>query len=123
LQLEKKLSELSFSYVSCIGGEAKFMANKLKLMPAPDFIISTTVLSHGVNLPQIAKVYFLYKVNNLDFWLQMVARGGRRGERFEVIALEKPYNLPWNHWRNFLKVFWMSNKRKFYPLINFIRKT
>lgn len=114
---EKKLSSLGYSCIKCVGGESKFMTERLKLNPRPDFIIATTVLSHGVNLPDIKKIFFLYKVNNLDFWIQMVARGGRRGEKFEVIALELPVGLKFNSWRNSLKIFCLSLKSQLYSLL------
>ena len=111
-EMEKRLMAQGFSCVTCVGGEAKFMPDKLKLNPSPDYIISTTVLSHGVNLPDIKKIYFLYQISNLDFWIQMVARGGRRGEDFEVIALEKPHDLAWNFWSNSWHVIILSLKQK-----------
>ncbi|MFP5386416.1 MAG: helicase-related protein [Bacteriovoracia bacterium] len=111
LALERKLMKLGYSCVSCIGGESKFMKDKLQKNPSPDFIISTTVLSHGVNLPDIRKIFFLYKVENLDFWIQMVARGGRRGESYQVFALERPHVLPWYPVQNFFKVQWLTLKQ------------
>lgn len=111
--LEKELTESGYVCLSCVGGESKYMADNLKKVSAPDFIISTTVLSHGVNLPRIKRIYFTYQVQNLDFWIQMVARGGRRGEGFEVYALEKPHGLNWNPLINFMLVAWLSLKQKF----------
>ncbi len=99
-KLENELSQLGYDCLSCVGGESKHMAQKLQINPRPDFIISTTVLSHGVNLPAIRKIYFTYEVSNIDFWIQMVARGGRRGDSYEVFALENPYNINWNRWVN-----------------------
>lgn len=115
LSYEKKLSGLGYQCLTCIGGESKYMAAKLKACPQPDFILSTTVLSHGVNLPQITKIYFLYKIINLDFWIQMVARGGRRGEEFQVLGLERPYGLPWNPTLNLMKLLWLSIRCKLSP--------
>lgn len=111
-QMEKELNSLGFTCLSCVGGESKFMAAKLQANPHPDFIISTTVLSHGVNLPQIKEIYFTYQVKNIDFWIQMVARGGRRGEKFVVFALEKPFTLKWNPLRNLVDIAWLSIKQK-----------
>lgn len=111
--LERRLRKLGFTTVSCVGGESKFMVERLIKLPEPDFIISTTVLSHGVNLPIIRKIYFTYKVSNADFWIQMVARGGRRGDLYQVFALEKPLGLKWNMVRNTLEVFWLSITVKF----------
>lgn len=112
LAYEKKLSDLGFECLSCIGGESRYMAGRLKLNNHPDFIISTTVLSHGVNLPDIRKIYFLYPVNNIDFWIQMVARGGRRGEAYEVLALERPHGLSWNFFSNYFKLLYISIRAK-----------
>lgn len=100
LDLEKKLIRENYSCVSCVGGEASKMKTKLAKTPRPDFIISTTVLSHGVNLPEISQIYFLYELDNLDFWIQMVARGGRKGETFDVYSLEKAYFSDWSGWKN-----------------------
>lgn len=119
---EKILVRNGYSCISCVGGEAKFMASKLDQNPRPDFIVSTTVLSHGVNLPTIEKIFFTYAVSNLDFWIQMVARGGRKGETFEVIALEKPCNLPFNPFKNFLliglKTIHIKVVRHLFPLFS-----
>jgi superfamily II DNA helicase RecQ len=110
--LEKKLLSLGFSCIPCVGGESKFMAKRLSDCPHPDFIISTTVLSHGVNLPMIKKIYFTYQVSNIDFWIQMVARGGRRGDQYQVFALEKPYELKWNRYLNFVHVLFLTFRQK-----------
>lgn len=112
-EMERQLTKQGFSCLTCVGGESKFFKDKLKHRPQPDFIISTTVLSHGVNLPRIKKIFFLYQVNNIDFWIQMVARGGRRGESYEVFALEKPLNLKWSFWQNSIHVLWLTLLRQF----------
>lgn len=109
--LEKKLNSLGFICVSCVGGESREMAGKLKMTPSPDFIISTTVLSHGVNLPKIRRIYFLYLVEELDFWIQMVARGGRKGEDFDVFSLNTPVGLKWSLWKNYLTMICLTLKR------------
>jgi len=111
--LEKKLIAQGFSCITCVGGESKFMSKRLRDCPKPDFIISTTVLSHGVNLPMIKKIYFTYKVVNVDFWIQMVARGGRRGDLYQVFALEEPFELPWSRFRNFLFVIYFTILQNF----------
>jgi ATP-dependent DNA helicase RecQ len=111
-QLERLLTEKGFKCISCVGGESKFMAQKLKINPCPDYIISTTVLSHGVNLPKLEKIFFTYKVSNIDFWIQMVARGGRKGEAYKVYALEKPFVLPWSQWKNLCQLGFLWLKLK-----------
>lgn len=112
-EVEKLLLNKGFVCLTCVGGESRYMAERLKTHPHPDFIISTTVLSHGVNLPDISKIYFLYVVENLDFWIQMTARGGRRGERYQVFALERPTDLNWSYLRNLIQVLWLGFKRKY----------
>jgi superfamily II DNA or RNA helicase len=114
-EMERKLTSLGFFCHSCVGGEAHKLAQKLMTNSNPDFIVSTTVLSHGVNLPSIRKIYFLYQLNQLDFWIQMVARGGRKGEDFEVFSLEFPLAIRWNRWTNFFYVFYFS-VRQFFSL-------
>lgn len=109
---EKRLLKEGFSVISCVGGEASLMKKKLQENPTPDFIVSTTVLSHGVNLPVFEKIYFLYPIKNIDFWIQMVARGGRKGEAFTVFSLEKPWGIPWSFWTNLLAILFISFKMK-----------
>lgn len=115
--LAKMLNEKGYSTISCIGGESDQMASRLKDCPRPDFIISTTVLSHGVNLPSIQKIYFLYPTKNIDFWIQMVARGGRRGESYEVYSLEKPFLLPWNPIKNYFGLLRVKISQFEFPFI------
>lgn len=91
--LSRKLEEEGYRVWHCVGGEATKMEAYINSGTLPHYIVSTTVLSHGVNLPEISSVYFLYKINNIDFWIQMVARGGRRGGKFKVFALEKPHGI------------------------------
>jgi ATP-dependent DNA helicase RecQ len=112
-EMERKLTSLGYVCHSCVGGEAHQLVQKLIINLHPDFIICTTVLSHGVNLPSIREIYFLYQINQLDFWIQMVARGGRKGEDFEVFSLEQPLGLSWNMWANFFNVFYFSLKQYF----------
>ncbi|MFZ4713905.1 MAG: DEAD/DEAH box helicase [Bacteriovoracaceae bacterium] len=87
--------------LTCVGGEASLFADQLKKNPAPDLIISTTVLSHGVNLPQIRAVIFNYKLNNLDFWVQMVGRGGRKGEKYFLYSHDL---FSFTRWRMFISL-------------------
>lgn len=111
-ELERDLLNKGYSCIACVGGESRYMSDRLKQNPRPDFIISTTVLSHGVNLPGINKIFFLYKTENLDFWIQMVARGGRRGEKYQVFALERPEGIDWNPLQNLVHVLWHKFRRK-----------
>lgn len=106
----EKLRAQGYRVWTCVGGEARHMRTLIKSEAAPDYIISTTVLSHGVNLPVISKIYFFYELRDIDFWIQMVARGGRRGEKYEVFALERPYGMRWNWWTNSLAILGLALK-------------
>ena len=108
--LGRELRKQGFVVWTCVGGEAAEFSVKVRTQKAPDFIVSTSVLSHGVNLPVLSKVYLLYALENIDFWIQMVARGGRRGEKFDVIALEKPIGIKWNPLSNFLAIWCLDMK-------------
>lgn len=108
--LEKK----GFVVWTCVGGESVEFSSKVRSEPQPDYIVSTTVLSHGVNLPKITKIYFMYQVKCLDFWIQMVARGGRKGEKFKIFALENPSQISWNRFTNALAILHLSFKMKRY---------
>jgi superfamily II DNA helicase RecQ len=109
---EKLLKAKGHTVWTCVGGEASMFSMKVQSEKPPQFIVATTVLSHGVNLPNISKIFFLYQVKNLDFWIQMVARGGRRGEAFEVFALENPVGIKWNKLLNSLAIARLSLKMK-----------
>lgn len=83
------LYQKDYRVLSCVGGEAKEFSLKLaSLSSPPDIIFSTTCLSHGVNLPKISHIFFLYEVGDLDFFIQMTGRGGRKGESYVVHCLE-----------------------------------
>ena len=82
--LKKDLERIGYKVLSCVGGEASDFIKELNQTVHFDFIVATSVVSHGVNLPKISKLYFLYNVSNLDFYLQMIGRGGRDGGFFEV---------------------------------------
>lgn len=105
---EKELKARGFRVWTCVGGEASLFSLKVQSERAPQFIVATTVLSHGVNLPNISRIFLMYQIKNLDFWIQMVARGGRRGEAFEVFALEKPIGLKYNRPLNSLAILHLS---------------
>jgi ATP-dependent DNA helicase RecQ len=122
LKWEKTLTKNGYRVWSCVGGEATRFSLRAQVEEKPDFIVSTTVLSHGVNLPSIARIYFLYEVKNLDFWIQMVARGGRKGETFEVFALEPPVGIKWNKFTNALAIAGLSFKMKMQQLMTEIEE-
>ena len=119
---EKILFQRGYSVWTCVGGEAGEFSQRAQNEKTPNFIIATTVLSHGVNLPQISRIFFLYQVNNLDFWIQMVARGGRRGESYEVYALENPMGIDWSWLLNHLAILRLSLRMKWKYLIKQIQE-
>jgi superfamily II DNA or RNA helicase len=112
LEVTQKLLALNYSVWSCVGGGAQNYIKLTKDAKSPDFIVCTTVLSHGVNLPDITRVYFLYQVQCQDFWVQMVARGGRRGQDYHVFALENPFRISFSLWRNSLAILVLSFRMK-----------
>ena len=109
---ERLLKEKGFRVWSCVGGEAALFSLKSQVERPPHFIVATTVLSHGVNLPHISRIFFLYQIANIDFWIQMVARGGRRGESFEVYSLENPHRIKHNRLLNLLAIVRLSFKMR-----------
>ena len=79
----------SISILTCVGGEAKKFIADLESKGAPQIILATSTLSHGVNLGVIERVFLTYEVLHWDIYLQMKARGGRGGEPFEVISYQR----------------------------------
>lgn len=108
---EEKLRSQGFNVLGCVGGETEAFIHQLK-QQRPQFIVSTSCLSHGVNLPIIEAVHFTYKMDNLDFWIQMAARGGRDGSTYEVycshLLKEVRLNFWTNLWRNFKLMIWIK---------------
>lgn len=102
--MTKHLQARGFNVLSCVGGEAKEFSQKLNQVGDLEFIVATSVISHGVNLPKIKKIYFLYQVESLDFFLQMVGRGGRRGDGFEIHSLNHHYFSKWRLFKGFLGI-------------------
>lgn len=116
LRWEKILRGRGHSVWTCRGGEAAAFGEKVRKENPPDYIICTTVLSHGVNLPTIKRVFLMYPVGNKDFWIQMVARGGRKGETYRVFALEPPHGLRWGRRQN-LYLIGILRMRIFFSII------
>lgn len=114
--LANRLRSNDLTVWDCVGGEAKEMRIKMASGLIPDFIMATTVLSHGVNLPTIKRVHFLYAVKDADFWIQMVARGGRRGEEYQVFGMENPEGIKFSKWNNLLAIQWLSLKMFWYSI-------
>lgn len=89
-ELVNRARRQGFKAVGCVGGEVENFLQELRNFEGKvDCIFSTTTLSHGVNLPEIKKVFIDYEVKNYDFWLQMIGRGGRQGSPYEVYSTDK----------------------------------
>ena len=84
--------------LGCVGGEVAHFTEAMK-KGRVEVIVATSCLSHGVNLPQFQKVFIAYPLSSYDMWLQMAARGGRRGEPYLLYQCNK-FSLP------FFKVLW-----------------
>lgn len=92
-ELVFSLKKQGYCALGCVGGEVpRFLEELEEFKDQIDCIISTTTLSHGVNLPEIKKVFIDYEVKNYDFWLQMIGRGGRQGSDYEVYSCD-PFHL------------------------------
>lgn len=102
-QLHIELEKFGYRVLSCVGGEAARFIDDLKDNGKVDYIVATSVISHGVNLPDIGHIYFTYEVSQLDFYLQMVGRGGRSGDAYELHCL----NLSFFHikWKERTRIF------------------
>lgn len=88
-ELVARSQRLGFKAIGCVGGEVdQFLLNVKENEGKIDCIFSTTTLSHGVNLPEIKKVFIDYEIKNYDFWLQMVGRGGRQGSDYQVYTYD-----------------------------------
>lgn len=76
----------------CKGGETVDFQNKIEdFLDKKVIIISTIALSHGVNLPSISDVFILYKVEEEDFWIQMVRRAGRDKKSYKIFSMNSFY--------------------------------
>lgn len=88
-ELVNRARRMGLRSLGCVGGEVDIFLKELERTEGKiDCIFSTTTLSHGVNLPEIKKVFINYEVKNYDFWLQMIGRGGRRGSEYEVYTCD-----------------------------------
>ncbi|MBC7712763.1 MAG: DEAD/DEAH box helicase [Rhizobacter sp.] len=88
-ELVARCNRLGFRAIGCVGGEVdQFLSNVKESEGKIDCIFSTTTLSHGVNLPEIKKVFIDYEIKNYDFWLQMIGRGGRQGSEYQVYTYD-----------------------------------
>lgn len=84
-QMVEKWSEKGFQVLGCKGGETVRFQEKLINSRGSLVIFSTSCLSHGVNLPRLKRVILLYQEKNPSMFHQMITRGGRKGESFEVL--------------------------------------
>ncbi len=92
--------------LGCVGGEVERFLQELEQTKGEiDCIFSTTTLSHGVNLPEIKKVFINYEVKNYDFWLQMIGRGGRRGSNYEVYTFDAFHLSKKELFKNKIKIY------------------
>ena len=91
--------------LGCKGGEVVDFIKKLKETKRPKCIFATSALSHGVNLPTLSKVFISYKTHDLDFWVQMASRGGRRGEHFQVYGFDRFFISTFQSLLSSVKVF------------------
>lgn len=82
------LKRLNLVAIGCKGGDVPTFLKELHQFPHVDCIFATSTLSHGVNLPPISKVFISYPLKNIDFWIQMMARGGRDGSPYEVYSFD-----------------------------------
>lgn len=89
-ELVDRCRRMGFRALGCVGGEVEAFLDEVKKSEGRiDCIFSTTTLSHGVNLPEIRKVFIDYEVKNFDFWLQMIGRGGRQGSDYQVYSTDE----------------------------------
>ncbi len=105
-ELVARSRRMGLRSLGCVGGEVESFLEDLKNSNEEiDCIFSTTTLSHGVNLPEIRKVFINYEVKNYDFWLQMVGRGGRRGSDYEVYTFDAFHMSKKELLKNRLKIY------------------
>ncbi len=81
--LANLLQREGIDVLGCVGGEVPIFQEALK-KNHNSIIVATSCLSHGVNLPIFQKVFIAYREKSQDMWLQMAARGGRRGEAYDL---------------------------------------
>ncbi len=102
--IAEELKALGYRVLSCVGGEAAQFISQLQQISYLDFIVATSVVSHGVNLPRISRVYISYHVENIDFYLQMLGRGGRQGQEFQVHVMNANYFTRISIWKGFGRI-------------------
>lgn len=89
--LIKLATQKGIHVLGCKGGEVDLFRDKLaKDFEQVELIVSTSCLGHGVNLPSFDSVFITYECSE-SFWIQMAARGGRKGELFEVYSVSQAF--------------------------------
>jgi hypothetical protein len=86
LRWERWCRKYHVSFLSCLGGGALSFMEKLKQVQSPSVILSTSVLSHGVNLPSRNLVVVFGNSWTQEMWKQMKSRGGRSGEKYYFLS-------------------------------------
>lgn len=105
-ELVSRSRRMGLRTLGCVGGEVESFLEELKNNNEEvDCIFSTTTLSHGVNLPEIKKVFINYEVKDFDFWLQMIGRGGRRGADYEVYTYDRFHTDKKDLLKNKMKIY------------------
>ena len=105
-ELVERTKRMGLRSIGCVGGEVESFLTELQNKNGEiDCIFSTTTLSHGVNLPEIKKVFINYEVKNYDFWLQMIGRGGRQGSDYEVYTFDAFHSDKKALLKNKLKIY------------------
>lgn len=92
------LKRKGISVLGCVGGEVGQFVNRLDLHHPPRCIVSTTALSHGVNLPGLHSIFIYQKLKDPSFYIQMVGRGGRKGESYELHTFDMSNQEEWSRW-------------------------
>lgn len=103
---EAQLLQAGVRAWGCKGGETRAFQERLSRESAPEIIVATSCLSHGVNLPRLERTVLLDE--SAPWWMihQMQTRAGRRGGKFEVWgSLSHPNVSPYRKMRAFLRLF------------------
>lgn len=115
IDLARDLRISGLKTISCIGGEVKTFIEDMSQISNPDVIVATKTLSHGVNLPAINTIIFTYNEKDQAFKIQMVGRGGRRGEVYCVLQVAS--------WNDCLKELYFFFYNKLSRLIIWIKNS
>ena len=74
------------STIGVVGGQTQGFSKKIQAL-RPRLIVGTSCLGHGVNLPILSSVFCNYREKNEALRLQMLSRGGRKGDEFITVEL------------------------------------